>query len=70
MVDTAFYMADCIVLGGAVTLAITHFLKGRDQARVSRILVFIIFVLSIMSVIMVIPSGLSTYFSSGWGKMS
>lgn len=63
-------MGDCVVLGGAVTLGINYFLRGKDQAKVSKLLVFIIFVLCVMSVVMVIPSGLTTYFSFGWEKMT
>lgn len=31
IIDTVFFLGDCIILGGAVTLAINYFLKTKNQ---------------------------------------
>lgn len=60
IVDTFFIIGICAVFGGAITLAITWYLKDKNHVKVSKILTFIIFLLCLMSFILVIPSAVIT----------
>jgi uncharacterized membrane protein len=67
--DSLFFIGDCTILGGIVTILITFYLKNKNASKVATILLFIIFALCLMSVLMVIPSGITSYIDFGWESM-
>lgn len=68
LVDTAFFILLCMILGGGATLGLAYFLQKRDQGTVSKFVVVIAVFLSMVSVIMVIPDVISLINEDGIEK--
>ncbi len=67
--DSVFFMGLCIILGGAASLVFGLYLKGKDQFKVSKIVVVIAIFLSLVSVVMVVPNVVTLIIDSGWAKI-
>jgi hypothetical protein len=63
--DSAFYIGLCFVLGGAVTLLMAWFLRTRNPATVSIIVVLMACFLNVLSVAMVVPDVLNLIKNEG-----
>ncbi len=69
VIDSAFFMGLCIVLGGIVTVALANYLQKKDPLKVAKIVVVIAVFLSLVSVVMVIPNVITLVIESGWSKI-
>ena len=66
IVESAFFLGVCCVIGGMATIALHQLFKRYDQFVVNKILIAIILFLCVMSIVLTVPTVLRILDADGW----